>query len=311
MPLLAEYAITPDVFDPTAYPNADACGVHLQYLREALLNEALARDLRNGDWSGLLAGTARPFHSRTKELLRTLAKERRLRRAPATMPAVPACDRDWCNEALASHQIENLAGIVATESVKTDFQQEALVARIDRVLHAPWWVGQRPSIRLLRDLPAYMDGLRLVLKCANSIMFIDAHLDPSQGRYRDMLPLLLAAGGRTPSPQIEVHRVCYVGSGPNRTFVANGEWETRFRQAWTTDLPGNGISVDVFIWDDFHDRHVISDIIGIQMENGLDTTTANSKTTWARMSRDDRDDVQREFDPASGRHALRHRFRIS
>ena len=311
MAILAEYALTPDVFDQETYPNPETCGVHLQYLRESLLNEALARDLRNGDWSTLLAQSSRSFHSRTKELLRALAKERRLRSAPIAIPAAPACDRDWCSEALASHQAENLTGIIATEAVKADFQRETLVARIDRVLNAPWWVGQRPSIRLLRTLSDYLAGLRLVLKCANSVMFIDAHLDPSQARYHDVIHLLRAAGGRTPAPQIEVHRVCYIGSGGNRQIIANAEWETRFRQAWAAVVRSCGISVEVVIWDDFHDRYVVSDLVGIQMENGLDTTTAtNSMTTWARMSRDDRDDIQREFDPASNRHALKHRFHI-
>jgi hypothetical protein len=67
--------------------------------------------------------------------------------------------------------------------------------------------------------------------------------------------------------------------------------------------------VEVLIWDDFHDRYVISNLIGILLSNGFDTT-ANpaSITSWTRLGREDRDDVQREFDPASKRHKLHARF---
>ena len=45
MALLAEYALTPDVFDATSYNSEEVCGLHLQTLKEVLLNEGLVRDL--------------------------------------------------------------------------------------------------------------------------------------------------------------------------------------------------------------------------------------------------------------------------
>jgi len=72
-----------------------------------------------------------------------------------------------------------------------------------------------------------------------------------------------------------------------------------------------GLNVEVFIWDDFHDRHLISNLVGVGLQNGFDTTTnPNTLTTWNRLGRSDRDDIQREFDPASNRHFLKHRFTI-
>ena len=70
-----------------------------------------------------------------------------------------------------------------------------------------------------------------------------------------------------------------------------------------------GTVATVYFWDDMHDRYLISDIVGVQMPNGFDTTTApNSITTWSRLSRNARDDIQREFDPATGRHKLHYTF---
>ena len=72
-----------------------------------------------------------------------------------------------------------------------------------------------------------------------------------------------------------------------------------------------GLRVEVFVWDDFHDRYIISNILGISAPNGFDATNAlDSRTTWTRLGSPDRDDVQREFDPASGRHALTCRFTV-
>jgi hypothetical protein len=142
-------------------------------------------------------------------------------------------------------------------------------------------------------------------------MFIDPHLDPGRPQYRDFGRLLEEAGCRTPAPSIEVHRVCYRGSGSQRQILNLQEIEEWFRTSLSETLRKVGLNIDVFIWDDFHDRHLISNLVGIAMANGFDTTTApNAQTTWTRLGRVDRDDIQREFDPASNRHSLKGTFRI-
>jgi hypothetical protein len=88
-------------------------------------------------------------------------------------------------------------------------------------------------------------------------------------------------------------------------------FETRFRRELEATVRSAAVSVNVFIWDDFHDRFVITNLVGISLPNGLDTTSnPGSITRWTRLGRDDRDDVQREFDPAGSRHAIRGRFTI-
>lgn len=71
------------------------------------------------------------------------------------------------------------------------------------------------------------------------------------------------------------------------------------------------MTFQVFLWDDLHDRYLISDLLGINLPYGFDTTTdSTSVTTWSRLGRVERDDVQREFDRASNRHTLRHAFTV-
>ena len=48
MALLADYAITPDVFDVMSYPTEEVCEARLELIREPMLTEGLVRDLRGG-----------------------------------------------------------------------------------------------------------------------------------------------------------------------------------------------------------------------------------------------------------------------
>jgi hypothetical protein len=77
------------------------------------------------------------------------------------------------------------------------------------------------------------------------------------------------------------------------------------------ELSNAGLQVDVFIWDSFHDRHLITDIIGIQMSNGFDVLmNKDEETTWSRLAREVKDEIQKEFDPVCKRHHLHYHFVI-
>jgi hypothetical protein len=313
MPLLTEYALIPDIFDSTSYTNDEVGDIRLQYLKEVLLAEGLVRNLRDGNWFKLFANNGRPWHRRGKELLNKLERQNRLRRCNPSIPREPSTDCEWCDEALASHEISPLSGIVTTRAVADldPYCKNSNVASIDHLPITPWWANRSPSVRLHRTIAEYRQHLELVLSCANSLMFIDPHIDPTLDRYRDFISLLLATAGRDPAPLIEIHRVCYIDKGRDRNIIREQEWRDCFSCEWSSVLETRRLSVEVFIWDDFHDRHLISDIMGIELSNGFDTSKkANDMTTWGRLGRKDRDDIQREFDRTSTRHVLRSQFRI-
>ena len=314
MPLLADYAITPDVFDLTSYSNEDACTARLETIREAMLTEGLVRDLRSGQWRALFRLSNRPWHRRGKELVKKLATQGRLIGFPPALASTPLDDLDWCAEALGSHAASPLrGGIIVTERVKQDHATNALVSRIDRLSSAPWWAARGPSVKLNRTLADYQKHLDPILRCSNSLLFIDPHLDPARPGYGDFGKLLAGSGGRKPSPTIEIHRVCYEGSGRNRRFPMTNDgayFKRRFRDCLAVPLRNASVRAEVFVWDDFHDRYLISNLIGISLPNGFDTGGAHRHTHWTRLGRNDRDDVQREFDPASGRHTLHGRFSV-
>jgi len=310
--LLRDYAITPDVFDVTSYSSEAVARLHLSSIREVMMTEGLVRDLRDGEWRALFADGGRPWHRHTKELLRKLATQGRLMEAPPARPAAPATDLEWCAEAVASHAHEALTGgVIVTEPVKAVHSTQPVVERIDRLARAPWWNSRSPSVRLARNLVEYQEHLRPILRCANSLQFIDPHLDPGRRGYREFADLLATAGRRTPAPLIELHRVCCTGSGRGRRILDVGEIKRVFRDALATPLFDAGLRAEVFIWDDFHDRYLISNLMGVSLPNGFDTTPdPNDITTWTRLGRSSRDDVQREFETASRRHVLHECFGI-
>lgn len=101
-----------------------------------------------------------------------------------------------------------------------------------------------------------MRHLHRILAWAKSLMFIDPHLDPSAERYADFQKLVETA--KKQRPLIEFHRVCYDGGGPNRTFPTRAEFENRFGKL-DGQLKRDGLSAELFVWDDFHDRYLQSD----------------------------------------------------
>lgn len=307
MLLLHDYAITPDVFDTNSYTNDEVCAARLETIREAILYEGLVRDLRNGDWGKVFLSKERQWHSRGKELVKKLASQGRLVRHSPALPDSPRNDVGWCAEALKSH-VKNpyKGGIIATQSVKNTYTAEGLVSRIDRLSSAPWWNTRSSSVTLKRSKADYITHLDLILRVSNSIQFIDPYLSPDEPRYRCFKELLNRSGHRSPAPTVEIHRACYnvPGQGGKSYF------ESRFADNLNLTLQSAGLRAKVFIWDNFHDRYLISNLVGISLPNGFDTGGRHIETRWTRLDRRDRDDVQREFDPASQRHKLMWQFSI-
>lgn len=309
MALLAEYALTPDVFDSTAYSSEEVCGLHLQALRDVLLHEGLVRNLRGGEWAKTFDDSSRPWHQRGKELLKKLRTQHRTVLADATRPAPPQTDAEWCLEALGSHASRPLAGVIAADATAVPHAGNATVSSVNRLESAPWWAARSPSLRVPRTLKGYQVALASVLRHANSLIFIDPYIDPSDHhQYGDLIKVLASLKARSVKPLIEIHRTAwYDGGNDKRPQVP--EVVAALQPSIQAVAKSAGISVEVFLWDDFHDRYLITDLIGISLPHGFGTTKApDEKTTWTRLGRDDRDSVQREFDPA--RRQPRHRFTV-
>lgn len=112
-------------------------------------------------------------------------------------------------------------------------------------------------------------------------------------------------------PLVEIHRVCNFGSGKNTEIIEPEDWKKRFGEELSPTCIKAGLKIKVFIWDEFHDRYLISDLMGISMPNGFDESKKTlDKTNWSRLSRKGRDDIQREFDTASHQHVKQGSFSL-
>ncbi|RJR29964.1 MAG: hypothetical protein C4576_34405 [Desulfobacteraceae bacterium] len=180
MSLLCEYALTPDVFDTRFYPHEEVGTARLEYVKDVFLEEALVRNLRDGEWLSVFRDHDRPWHPRWTELLKKLVKQNRFRKAAAARSASPTSDVEWCLEALASHKIDPLTGVVSTVRVVDEIGGDPILGRIDRLGSFHCWTSRSTSVRLARCRADYEGQLRLIMKSSNSVMFIDPHLDPSQ-----------------------------------------------------------------------------------------------------------------------------------
>lgn len=309
MPLLAEYALTPDVFDSSAYSSEEVCGLHLQALKDVLLHEGLIRNLRGGEWAKTFDYSSRSWHQRGKELLKKLRTQHRTVLTEATRPSTPQTDAEWCLEALGSHASHPLAGVIATDATAAPHAGNVTVSSVNRLATAPWWAARSPSLRLGRTLTDYQAALASVLRHANSLIFIDPFIDPSDHhQYGDLIRILASLHGRSVKPLIEIHRAAWYRSENDKRPKVE-EVVAALRPPIQAVAKSAGISVEVFLWDDIHDRYLITDLIGISLPYGFGTTkTPNAQTTWTRLGRDDRDSVQREFDPAHRQ--PRHRFSV-
>lgn len=296
--MLEEYALLPDIFDQTAYSNPAFIEMCLPHLKEPILQEALVRDLCDGGWSAYCLANAGSLHRLCKEILRKLQQNNRLRRFPRQNGTAPASNLDWCQEALVAHAVEPLQGIIAGHATKQQIAAPE-VASIEKLTGTPWWQARSPSVTVDRKTADYLKVLDRVLRQANSLMFIDPNLDPSSHNYRDFVQLLIPLAQRTPHPRIEIHRSFCNGDGPARTFPTEVDWKSAFSQLGN-QLAAHGLTAEVFFWDDFHERYLIADVIGVSVPAGFDVTgKPNDCSTWGRLGRDDKDMIQRLFDPAA------------
>lgn len=308
--MLDEYALVPDVFIPAAYTKPDYADMRLEDIKEPLLREALVRDLCNGEWSRRCIAGQDGMHRLTKELLRKLTSRNRLCRCPQYGEQMPNEAVEWCQQALLSHGARPLTGVIAANATKQQFSKEQIVCSIEKLTGTQWFQDRSSSKTIDRKTQAYLELLDRILRQANSLMFIDPYLNPQQQSYREFHELLAPMSTRDPQPRIELHRSFVDASGQQQRFLNEATGRQLFAPL-DAELRRIRLSAEIYFWDNFHDRYLITDVIGVTVGAGFDvTTTPDDTTTWARLGAQDRDDLQRKYDPASRGTSLKSRFQI-
>lgn len=300
--MFTEYALLPCIFDRNHFKDEKIGNLHLKNLKDILLHEeSLVRDLYNGKWSQFINNIESKSPC-TKALLMSLSQSHRLHRVRAAKAHNPENYMDWCNEALSSHKEDALDGIIASPETIKIFNTETLIASVENLNKAAWWTNRSHSVGLERKTGDYLKCLKRILNYANSIIFIDPYLDVVKPEYQEFSKILEAINRSDDPPTIEIH-ICHLNS------ISPREYEKDFRQHLTSVIQSQKLSVEVFIWDKFHDRYIISNLGGIQSGHGFGVSDHPSETTtWTRISRTRRDELQKEFDRNSNCHKSQHRF---
>jgi hypothetical protein len=148
--------------------------------------------------------------------------------SPAVVNALRALLLQWCQEALESHEVSSLQGIIVDQPTADLYQGENLIASATQLTEQKRWLGGKNSVELKRTTEDYLQVLGPTLRHSNLIMLIDPHLDPTSRNYAGVADLLKACGPRKPTPMIQIHRVCYEGSPKERKFPTISEWKAAF-----------------------------------------------------------------------------------
>lgn len=314
--MLVEYALVPDVLDATCYDSPELCEARLQVLKPILMEEALVRDLRGGDWWRYIRDWIKTLpeqcHPKAKELLKKLKQKERIRTVPFRGPSQPDCHTAWLEEALASHQWQNLIGVITSTEVARQNRDNPLITSIDKLTNSEWLKKRESAIEIPKQSSTYLQHLRLLLNHANSILFIDPYLDPTQPHYQEFHFLLKAINPRDIPPLIELH-VAAKGidkAGGDRSQLSLGEWKARFRPLLQA-LGKSSLGAEVFVWEYFHDRFILTNLAGITLTGGLDVIhDPNARVIWSRLPNSLRDEKQRDFAFNSPKHTLKYHFKL-
>ncbi|QJW85257.1 hypothetical protein HK414_23205 [Ramlibacter terrae] len=289
--MLREFAFSPDILLASTYgvrgadgvflPSEDHGHLALNTLRKGLERAGVVRDLAGGEWLRTVTNTSEGLHPRSREVLTKLQRTGRVVAAPRRLAVQPDQEMAWLNEAVASHLAEpELSQFFGTDAFGTtvsagDYQN--LPKAISKLPFYEPFGGGGCSVKVKRTLAAYLQVLRPVIKHSRSLMFIDPYLDLGAANYRDFLGLLREIGRVRPDARVELHRQIRV-TGPGGQLVPAEEWRRRFRQVIDNDAMLRGLDIEIFVWDEFHDRYLISNLMGISVPYGFDTSAREDET---------------------------------
>ena len=318
--MLREFAFSPEVLLSSAYGVTSADGVFhpaedhghlaLNVLRKGLERGGVVRNLAGGQWLKTFENTNLGLHARSREVLSKIQKAGRIVPAAVVSVAQPSTESEWLSEAFASHQaVPLLSNFFGTDTFSqtvnaADFQQ--LPKGVSKLPFCEPFSGGGYSLKVRRTKLDYAKALGPVFKHSRSLMFIDPYLDFDAWNYRDFANLLREAARLRPDTNVELHRQLR-SPVPSDPFVPAEEWHRRLRRVIDADPLLKALRIEIFVWDEFHDRYLISNLMGISMPYGFDTSTKEDETRWTTLTPEDADDVRIEFsagDPRKRRKLL-------
>lgn len=279
--LLREYGLLPEVFAADSFSSEEVQRIVFGRLNEEIGSCAIIRNFRGGDWESVVKTSIGRAPLVVRETFLSWCSNNRLIKCKPERDIAPANMAEWLDEVVRSDRCRKLCGIIVGD--KTDTQAKPRVAKASQLDGADWWTGREYGARIERRTDAYLENFDLLFRHANSFIFCDPYLNPQKRQYSQFYRLLktIALVNRNGSrATVRIH------CGVDRVYdhfqgrmvvkpMSRSEWQARF-EPLACHLRQVGMVVDVFVWDGqklkdgFHDRHLLTNIAGLELTNGFD-----------------------------------------
>jgi hypothetical protein len=280
MSLHREFALTPEVFDPTCFESAGEHRLFMTLLKSGLSGLKFLRCDKN-QWkldaekyaSGSMTGNA---------LLKYLIKNKRL-----LINDLPKSNQDhWLSYFDATHKIQPMAGILVDDLSDISNALTLPQARASEMTpdHPAWWFEDPQSMHINCSAHAISESLRVLLRNARSIHLIDQNFDPERPMNSKVLEnLCLEITGNAHCNEVFIHTSC-------RHFrMAETSLDKQRLNRKRPSSLRKQTHLFVCAWDDCmmrseaHDRYCLTDLGGCQLGQGFEHKP-NAKTTVSALS---------------------------
>jgi hypothetical protein len=313
LPLLYEFAMTPELFDASVAGTQDSAGVILVELLRGIAENGLLANLHKDRWirhvTESRATTLSPaLRDKLFTCFSVLNDRHRLVRHPKCMTGDPSTDLDWLTLTLESHQRIALHAIVLSQSLIEAFGQGCnAFVEFNSSLDSAQWNGRRKrTLTLFKSVADYRSALAPILRHAKALSLIDPNVNSHESRYFDTVTICSNVMGQRGHARlrgrIDVHAEARKQKPAGRSVTDYLDaWEQMLHPLVATD----GHRFRVFLWESLpgsesmHDRFILTDQCGISVPGGLDCRThshANS-TDWNLLDEDVRRRRWNEYDP--------------
>lgn len=295
--MLREYALSPRVFDPKAYPSPEVFRSCMRQLDREFHRHGLVRNLRCGEWLAALLSSDFRENLMGKEVIKTLEKRKRLVPAESHLLQTPRNDREWTEEALLGHKKAKAFGIVTATESAAFFSEQKIVAAAADLEEAPWWIGRQDTATFARTVEDYITTFRPVLRHSRGLIFVDPYIDTRKEGYETSLREILGYLARK-NPSCHVEFVAQYLER-NDTGQSRAEHLSALIDGFKLNVVLKFVQ-GVFFRKYGHDRFLISDLASFSLTNGFDADVDSPRMMTVCLLEDAVcEDLQRQIDCAN------------
>lgn len=267
--MIAEFAISPSVFEEAAHPDKDEWIDQLRELGNHMLPKTAASavmiaDLCDGSWFHEIERAVKAIENpRVGRLCRDLLPQIKqlLVKRPTEGHNWPHQSLEWCRQALATHRVLEVERIISCRGIQDQLQPEGHSVRcLSEVSTTQFWHGISAQWAQDLTIDSQVAAIRKISQHAQFLMFINPYQNGESGGETDFTLEAIRRALNRPRGYnpvaIEIHTKGPESDGTGfekslENLVGN------LRQRIEEILP-NGIQVRLVHWREFLDRHLIA-----------------------------------------------------